>query len=148
MISRTHKTIKSALTVAVVLTISQGISGCIVTLPTSVQVASLAFDGISFLATGKTVGDHALSAATDQDCAMSRALSGKTICNDEVELSDWSVIESRLNTANTARGSKAAPPDMTVARPTLEMILSNQAEILEDDLKDLPDMDVAQGPKP
>jgi len=59
------------------------LSGCIVALPPAVQVASLALDGVSYLTTGKSVTDHAISAVTEQDCAMTRALKGEDICSAE-----------------------------------------------------------------
>jgi hypothetical protein len=63
-----------------------GLAGCV--MPPVVSYASLAMDGISYATTGKSVSDHALSAATDQDCAVWRAVSEQEIeavCQDPVE---------------------------------------------------------------
>ena len=63
-----------------------GLGGCI--MPPVVSYASLAMDGISYVATGKSVSDHALSAATDQDCAVWRVVSEQEIeavCQDTVK---------------------------------------------------------------
>ncbi len=63
-----------------------GLAGCV--LPPVVSYASLAMDGISYATTGKSVSDHALSAVTDQDCAVWRAVSEQAIeavCQDPVE---------------------------------------------------------------
>jgi hypothetical protein len=49
-------------------------------LPTAVTVATYAADGVSFVATGKRVTDHALSAAVDRDCALLRAMNGDAVC--------------------------------------------------------------------
>ena len=49
-------------------------------LPTAVTVATYAADGVSFVATGKGVTDHALSAAVDRDCALLRAMNGDAVC--------------------------------------------------------------------
>ncbi len=49
-------------------------------LPVGVQIASLFADGLSFLTTEKTLGDHGLSAVAGQDCAVWRGLNGEDIC--------------------------------------------------------------------
>ena len=54
------------------------LTGC--ALPVPVVMASYAVDGISYLGTGKTVTDHALSLATDQDCRLWRAVGGEPVC--------------------------------------------------------------------
>lgn len=46
------------------------LAGC--GLPPAVMIASYAVDGISYVATGKSVTDHALSAFAQQDCALHR----------------------------------------------------------------------------
>jgi len=54
-------------------------AGCV--LPPAVTVVSLAADGVSYLATGKTVTDHGLSAATARDCALLRpVLERRPVC--------------------------------------------------------------------
>ena len=51
--------------------------------PPAVTVASLAADGASYAATGKTLGDHGISVATDRDCAViGRLIDGRPICVD------------------------------------------------------------------
>lgn len=63
-----------------------GLGGCV--MPPVVSYASLVLDGVSYATTGKSVSDHALSAATDQDCAMWRVVSEQEIdavCQDAVE---------------------------------------------------------------
>lgn len=56
------------------------LSGCLVALPPAIQLASFAADGISYATTGKSVTDHAISAVTERDCAMTRVLAGEDIC--------------------------------------------------------------------
>lgn len=56
-------------------------SGC--ALPPAVTVASLAADGISYVASGRTVSDHAISYAAQEDCALYRAIQGESICHPE-----------------------------------------------------------------
>lgn len=48
------------------------LAGC--GLPPAVVIASYAIDGVSYVTTGKSMTDHALSAATRQDCAMHRLI--------------------------------------------------------------------------
>lgn len=61
-----------------VLLLSMLVSGC--ALPVPVQVASWALDGISYLATNKSMTDHGISAVVGQDCALLRAVNGTDIC--------------------------------------------------------------------
>jgi hypothetical protein len=51
-------------------------------LPPAVTLISYALDGISLISTGKTVGDHALSVAANQDCAVWRAVDGEEVCKE------------------------------------------------------------------
>ena len=51
-------------------------------LPVGVQIASLLADGLSFLTTEKTLGDHGLSAIAGKDCAVWRGINGEEICRD------------------------------------------------------------------
>ena len=66
------------------LVVLVALAGC--STPPAVTVASFVLDGVSFLATGKSVGDHALSIATKRDCAMWRILKERNleaICRDD-----------------------------------------------------------------
>jgi hypothetical protein len=55
-------------------------------LPPAVTIASLAADGVSYMATGKTVTDHGISAATANDCALMRPIFvGKPICRIDAD---------------------------------------------------------------
>ena len=46
----------------------------------AIMIASQMVDGVSYLATGKSTTDHALSGALDEDCALHRALDGAAVC--------------------------------------------------------------------
>lgn len=61
------------------------VAGC--SLPPALGLASLAADGVSYAATGKSTSDHALSAITSEDCAMLRAVEEKPICVPKAEVS-------------------------------------------------------------
>ena len=56
------------------------ISGC--GIPPVVTIATYALDGAVLVGSGKTMRDHALSAAVGQDCSMFRVVSGTPICRD------------------------------------------------------------------
>ena len=51
-------------------------------LPPALSVASWALDGVSYLATGKSVTDHAISQVAQQDCALFRVVQGREVCDD------------------------------------------------------------------
>ncbi|MSO77852.1 MAG: SPOR domain-containing protein [Alphaproteobacteria bacterium] len=54
------------------------LGGC--ALPPIVTALSFALDGVSFVATGKSVGDHGLSVVLDRDCALWRVIDGRGVC--------------------------------------------------------------------
>lgn len=53
--------------------------------PPAVTVASLAADGVSYAATGKSMTDHGLSAATGEDCALLRFIKHQSVCRNDTE---------------------------------------------------------------
>jgi hypothetical protein len=55
--------------------------------PVAVQVASLIADGISVVATDKTLTDHGLSIVAEKDCAVWRGIKGEDICKQSDDLS-------------------------------------------------------------
>jgi hypothetical protein len=57
------------------------LSGCAA--PPALQILSLALDGISYIATDKTLTDHGLSALTQKDCKLFRTLEEKEVCIEE-----------------------------------------------------------------
>lgn len=56
------------------------LGGC--ALPVPLQVASWALDGISYLATDKSMTDHGLSMVAQQDCALLRGLTEGSVCKN------------------------------------------------------------------
>lgn len=77
----TREYFRKAFKLSALAGLAMSLSGCIVALPPAVQLASLALDGVSYVATGKSVTDHAISTVTAQDCAMLRGLQGEDICS-------------------------------------------------------------------
>ena len=99
---------------AAVLGLAGSLSGCIVALPPAVQFASLALDGISYLSTGKSVTDHAISGVTQQDCAMLRPLKGETICSDTAPQPQYAMLPDGTpapNAIDAADGVESADED-------------------------------------
>lgn len=62
------------------------LGGC--ALPPAVTLASLAIDGVSYAATGKTTTEHGLSLVTQEDCVFLRAVEDGVdeLCMSESEL--------------------------------------------------------------
>lgn len=59
------------------------VAGCAaLVIPPALSIASYATDGASYLATGKSLTDHAMSDALSQDCAMHRVIRLKNPCRD------------------------------------------------------------------
>jgi hypothetical protein len=56
------------------------LTGC--GLPPAITIISYAFDGMSLISTGKTVSDHALSIAMEQDCRVWRVVNEQSVCRD------------------------------------------------------------------
>jgi hypothetical protein len=56
------------------------LSGC--GLPPAFTFASYALDGMALLSTGKSVSDHALSAAAKKDCAVWRVVKDEEVCRE------------------------------------------------------------------
>src|SRR5256885_12262057 len=64
-------------------------------LPPAVMIASYAADGVSYIATGKSVSDHGISEVTGRDCAVWRIIKRQSICKDEpTELTEPAPVEA------------------------------------------------------
>lgn len=82
------------------------LSGC--GLPPALMIASYAADGVSYVATGKSVSDHGISEATGRDCAVWRIIKGESICKDQpVERADPAPVDT---------GQQATLPPGTLPR--------------------------------
>ena len=59
------------------------LNGCAaLAIPPALTIASYATDGVSYLATDKSITDHILSDALGKNCAVWRILRGRSICKD------------------------------------------------------------------
>ncbi len=73
------------------------LGGC--ALPVGLQVASLVADGISFVATDKTLTDHGISIITKRDCAIWRGIKGDDICRAPDEAEAFAMEDTTLRVA-------------------------------------------------
>lgn len=81
-------------------------AGC--ALPPAVTLASLAADGVSYVATGKSVSDHGISAATGNDCALMRPVfTGKAMC--QIDTTRGKDVPVETGSAAVAGPALAAP---------------------------------------
>jgi len=92
-------------------------------LPIGVQMASLAVQGMSLAATGKTPTDHGISLLADKDCATWRPLTGEPICSSlPGEVGDVLVAEAAEPATDEAAVPAVSPswalPDVAAAEST------------------------------
>ena len=76
------------------------LSGC--ALPVPIQVASWAIDGISYMATNKSLMDHGISAVSGQDCATFRIVTEGGVCRPNSPIALVPLIVSAPVTDPTA----------------------------------------------
>ena len=84
-------------------------------MPPAVTIASFAADGVSYVATGKSIADHGISAATGHDCALLRpVLSDKPVC-DTTPGEHAKEVPVETGQAATPNPALAAPAPAPVA---------------------------------
>ena len=82
-------------------------------LPPIVTAMTYAVDGLSYATSGKGMADHAISAATNKDCAMFRIAQGRTMCQNEKAVQETPVL-AMVDT------DTAPPPRRKVAQPAAQ----------------------------
>ena len=87
------------------------LGGC--TVSPAVDAVSWAFDGVSYILTGKSMTDHAMSAAAGKDCVMTRMVKGKVAClpKDEDVSGDRLVFEFDSTAWGEARRAEVGAGD-------------------------------------
>lgn len=100
---------RGALVVSVLL-----LSGCALPLP--IKIASWAIDGISYIATEKTITDHGISAIAGRDCAMMRAVTKGQICDTETAAT---VVVDAGTGPNALSDDRAVDIDPETIAPTI-----------------------------
>lgn len=122
------------------------VSGC--GLPPAIVAFTYAMDGLSYASSGKSVSDHALSAAIDQDCSMFRAIQGEEICRDELPAQQDVAIAAIADIPEEAEdgpieafGIAVGPDHLSLAAPSTNptLIASDQSVAMFDSSKGHPD---------
>jgi len=90
-------------------------SGC--ALPPAVTVASFAADGVSYMVSGRTVSDHALSYAAQEDCAMHRVVKGEGICKPEAPAGGMALADAGMSYQGTLESLEPATPEPAAPEP-------------------------------
>ena len=113
---------KKLLNVIVACGLLSSLSGCIVAVPPAFQLVSMALDGVSYAATGKSVTDHAMSTITAKDCAMSRLLDGDDVCTAiPVEIALLPDGTPAPHAGETARAMFTSTDDVTFQKAVLAL---------------------------
>jgi cell division protein FtsN len=104
------------------------LSGC---LPPVLQVASWTVSGVSYMFSGKGIGDHMLSLAAEQDCATWRVLQGKRICvdYDKKYENGWEAVASTFKAPTD--GSVDNPQDDVTDSPVQVASAADESALLD-----------------
>jgi hypothetical protein len=93
------------------------LGGCaVVAVPPAVTIASYAADGISYLATGKSLTDHAISEVADEDCVLFRVAVLKNPCRPYVEPDSELAVELEESYGGEEVSTELAEADLAAAR--------------------------------
>lgn len=72
--------------------------------------------GVSYVSSGKGIAEHALSASTDKDCAMHRAIEGKDIC-ERVDRAKEGTSMTMIDTSPVTSSVAPGYPETNDAKP-------------------------------
>jgi hypothetical protein len=98
------------------------LAGCAV--PPALTVASFVADGVSYVATGKSTTDHAISAVMRQDCALLRVVQDKALCDPDGE-----VLVELVGTTGAADENGADPGDFNLQDHGSETVWKSAREV-------------------
>jgi len=116
------------------------LSGC--GIPIGVSIASWAADGISLVATKKSISDHGISAVAQKDCAIWRIFKGESICREtaSIQLAEAAKLDDEDDNFEHNGFAKPAPVTSvqvaSVGAVSLPIITSGIAEDPLDDEDD------------
>ena len=131
VISDRHFWRRGAIILALIIGLGLGLTGCMA-IPAAVKIASMAANGVSYLATGKSTSDHLLSGAMDRDCALHRTLSDQSVCKDNLP-KETVLAASRLVASSAALGPVWNDP---ASRPAnVQTIMNRHIQAFIDDNK-------------
>jgi hypothetical protein len=87
--------------------------GCaVVAVPPAVTIASYAVDGVSYIATGKSLTDHAISEIAGEDCVLMRAAVLKNPCREHVEPDSELAVELETSYGGEDVSTEIAEADL------------------------------------
>jgi len=127
------------------------VAGCAIPVP--LQIASWALDGISYLATEKSVSDHGLSIVAQKDCAVWRGVTEGELCRKWDEQPTTLIAEADLDgkkAAGAAAGKQPELPPMRRAFTAATSDIPPLAVELDDGLpsvESLANFETAAGPE-
>lgn len=107
-------------------------------LPLSFQIASLVADGVSLLATEKTITDHGISVVADKDCAVWRGISGQEFCREyeeggtmlaEVPAGDPAIVAESVESVPLPPPAAAPPAAADGEAVEVAAIVADRAEV-------------------
>ncbi|MGE5146245.1 MAG: SPOR domain-containing protein [Candidatus Eiseniibacteriota bacterium] len=118
---------RGLLAIALGFALASALAGCVGVVPPAVTIASYAVDTVSYIATGKTTTDHALSGVADEDCVLLRAVVLENPCRPyptpdsdlavELETSyGGEDVSTELADADLAAGGRRGPATAVAAR--------------------------------
>ena len=114
------RSIGFCLRVAFVSMLAVWLSGC--GLPPALTIISSLADGLSFAANGKSLSDVALSAVTDQDCAVYRIVTNNDICRENTADQPPTKSIAEYDEASEVAVANAATPN--ASRPHRFIVFS------------------------
>lgn len=98
-------------------------------LPVAFSIASFVADGVSLVATEKTLTDHGLSIIANQDCAMWRVVKGEDICSENVDSDSSVMIASNQDIENLPEPEPVAVDDEVIAANKIDEKKSGAGQI-------------------
>jgi hypothetical protein len=101
--------------------------------PPVFELVYYGIQGVSLATSGRSVGDHAISAMMDQDCVVFRIVKGDSICHDAEE----DDIPVSVSIARALKGDGPASDDLS----------DSDDPVLGEDNEDLPQTIVAEAPR-
>ena len=94
------------------------------------SIASAGIDGLSYVATGKSLSDQAISQAADQNCSTWRVFAGRAICRDYTpeEQRENQLARARLDARDPAESRVTAPRYAGLREPSEPLDQAKPAE--------------------
>ncbi|MFM2129685.1 MAG: hypothetical protein RL477_1231, partial [Pseudomonadota bacterium] len=90
------------------------LAACTAPVPPAMMIASQAVDGLSYITTGKSGADHALSAAMSEDCALHRIVTAGAVCQE--------IARPPVQTASLGGDPRAPENEPEITDPSAEFL--------------------------